>query len=63
MSGLYNKINGTALKGLVYAIETAHIKKCKQLFQYQHLLLLRDSGGKSFNLYLDVVHFPNTSVN
>jgi hypothetical protein len=21
---------------------TAHIKKCKQLFEYQHLLILRD---------------------
>ncbi len=24
--------------------ETAHFKKCKQLFEYQHLLLLRDIG-------------------
>jgi hypothetical protein len=47
---------------------TAQFKKCKQLFEYQHLLLLEASGGKSvggksYNLYLNVVHIFNTSVN
>jgi hypothetical protein len=42
---------------------SAHFVKCKQLFEYQHLLLLRDIWGKSCNLYLDVVHFFNMSVN
>jgi hypothetical protein len=32
---------------------TAHFEKCKQLFEYQHLLLL----SQSFNLYLNVVLF------
>ncbi len=41
---------------------TAHFKKRKQLFEYQNLLL-ETSGGKSSNLYLNVVHFFNTSVN
>ncbi len=35
----------------------ARFKKCKQLFEYQHLLLLETSGGRSSNLYLNVVHF------
>ncbi len=30
---------------------TARFKKCKQLFEYQHLLLLEISGGQSSNLY------------
>jgi hypothetical protein len=34
-----------------------HFKKCKQLFEYQHLLLLRDTGGRSYNLYLNIAHF------
>ncbi len=43
---------------------TTHFKKCKQLFEYLHLLLLRDIyGGQSSNLYLNVVYFFNTSVN
>jgi hypothetical protein len=42
---------------------TAQFKKYKQLFQYQHLLLLRDICGQISNLYLIVVHFLNTSVN
>ncbi len=42
---------------------TAHFTKCKQLFEYQHLLLLRDIRGQSSNLYLNVVHFFNTSIN
>jgi len=28
----------------------AHLKKCKRLFEYQHLHLLRKSGGLSSNL-------------
>jgi hypothetical protein len=42
---------------------TAHLKKCKQLFEYQHLIYLETSGGQSSNLYFKVVHFFNTSVN
>jgi len=40
-------------------------KKYKQLFKYQHLLLLRDGRlvGQSTNLYLNVVRIFNTSVN
>jgi len=30
---------------------TAHFKKCKQLFQYQHLPLLETSGGQISNMY------------
>jgi hypothetical protein len=41
---------------------TAHFKKCKQLFENQHLLLLETSGGQSSNPYLNDVHFFNTSV-
>jgi hypothetical protein len=33
-----------------------HFQKCKQLFEYQHLLL-ETSGGKSYDLYLNVVRF------
>jgi hypothetical protein len=40
-----------------------HYEKYKQLFEYWHLLLFRDIWGKSSNLYLNVVHFYNTSVN
>jgi hypothetical protein len=36
----------------------ARFKKCKQLFEYQHLHLLRDIGGESSNLYLNVLIFP-----
>ncbi len=42
------------------AMEQHALKKCKQLFEYQHLLLLR---VQSSNLYLNVVNFFNTSVN
>ncbi len=42
---------------------TAHFKKCKQLFKYQHLLLLRDIWWSNSNIYLNFVHFFNTSVN
>jgi len=27
---------------------TAHFKNCKQLFEYQHLLLLRDTCGQCY---------------
>jgi len=37
--------------------------KCKQLFEYQHLLYLEISGGQSSYLYLNVAHFFYTSVN
>jgi hypothetical protein len=43
---------------------TVHFKKCKQLFEYQHLLLFRDIfGGKNYHLNLNVAHFFSTSVN
>jgi hypothetical protein len=47
-----NKMNGTV-----------HFKKCKQLFEYQHLLLLRDIWWSKYNIYINAVHFFNTSVN
>ncbi len=55
----------TTLKILVYKHNgTAHFKKCKQLFDYQHLLFLREtSGGQSSHLYINVVYSFNTSVN
>jgi hypothetical protein len=34
-----------------------HTLKCKQLFEYQHILLIETPGGQSSNLYLNVVHF------
>jgi hypothetical protein len=33
------------------------------LFEYQHLLLIRDIWWSSTNLYLNLVHFFNTNVN
>jgi len=43
---------------------TARFEKCKQLMEYQNfLLLLKTSGGQKINLYLNVVHFFNISVN
>jgi hypothetical protein len=33
------------------------------LLEYQHLLYLETSGGQNSNLYLNVDHFFNTSVN
>jgi hypothetical protein len=41
---------------------TARFKKHKQLFEYKHLLLIRDICGQSSNPYLNVVHFFNTRV-
>jgi hypothetical protein len=35
---------------------TMRFEKFKQVFEYQ-CLLLEISGGKSYNLYLNVVHF------
>jgi hypothetical protein len=45
-----------------FANGTAHFLKCKQLFEYLHLLLLRTSGGQNSNPYLNVVHFFNIIV-
>jgi hypothetical protein len=39
-----------------------HSLKYKQLFEYEHLLR-ETSGGQSSNLYLNAVHFFNTSAN
>ncbi len=36
---------------------TACFKKCKQLYEYQQLCLLRDIWWSSSNLHLNVVHF------
>ncbi len=47
----------------VTRMEQYALKKGKQLFEYQHLLLLRDIWWSKFNLYLIVVHFFNKSVN
>jgi len=41
---------------------TVLFKKCKHLFEYQHLLLFETTGGQSSYLYLNVAHF-NTSYN
>jgi hypothetical protein len=38
-------------------MEQHTLKKYKQLFEYQHLLLLRDISGRSYILYLNVAHF------
>jgi hypothetical protein len=47
---------------IIICNRTNHFKKCKQFFEYQHLLL-EISDDQSSNLYLNVVHFFNTSVN
>jgi hypothetical protein len=39
------------------------LKKYKQLFVYQHSTYIDKSVGQSYNLYLNVAHFFNTSVN
>jgi hypothetical protein len=40
------------------------LKKCKKIFEYQHIYsYLETSGGQSSNLYLNVVQFFNASVN
>jgi len=44
-------------------MEEHAFKKCKKWFEYQHLLYLETSGGQSSNLYLNVVHVFNASVN
>ena len=43
--------------------ETAGFKKRIQLFEYQHFSYLETYGGESSNIYLNVAHFKNTSVN
>jgi hypothetical protein len=43
---------------------TACFKKCKHFFEYQLLfLILETSGGQGSSIYLNVVHFFDTSVN
>jgi len=45
---LYNSIS---LKNITYCglrNGTVHLKNCKQLFEYQHLLLLRDIWWSKF---------------
>jgi hypothetical protein len=43
-------------------MEQRTLENVNQLLGYQHLLL-ETSGYQSSNLYLNVVHFFNTSVN
>jgi len=39
------------------------LKKCKQLFEYQHLLLpLETPGGQRTNLLLNVAHFLTPAI-
>ncbi len=38
-------------------MEQRALKKCKQLFDWQHVLFLETSGGQSFILYLNVIQF------
>ncbi len=42
---------------------TARFKKCKQCFECEYFSYLETSRGQSSNLYLNAVHFFNTSVN
>ncbi len=39
--------------------ETAHFNKCKQLFEYQHLLLLRDICGLYYKQVMIVIYDHN----
>jgi hypothetical protein len=48
----FGKVNGTL-----------GFKKYKELFEYQHLLILETLSGQNSNLYLNFVHFFNTRVN
>jgi len=45
------------------SIGTLCFKKCKQLFDYNIHSYLETSGGQSYNLDLNGVHFYNTCVN
>jgi len=40
---------------------TAHLKKCKQLFEYQHLLLLGDICGLYYKQVTIVIYDRNDS--
>jgi len=40
-----------------------HFKKCKQLYNTNIYSYLETSGGQNSNVYLNVVHFFNASVN
>jgi hypothetical protein len=51
------------LDSLAFSSMEQRPSKCKQLFECQHLLLLRGTGGQSSNLHLNVVHVLNTIVN
>ncbi len=44
-------------------MEQHALKKLKRLSEYQNYLLHGDIDGQNFNLYLNAVHFFNTSVN
>jgi hypothetical protein len=41
----------------VYRTTMERFKNCKQLFEYKHLSYLETSGGQSYDLFLNVVHF------
>jgi hypothetical protein len=51
--------------GIQYALfyETEHSKKSNNCLNTNIYSYLETSGGKSYTLYLNVVHFINTSVN
>ncbi len=43
-------------------MELNALKKCKQLLEYQDLLLLSDNWWFNFNMCISVVYFFNASV-
>jgi hypothetical protein len=47
----------------IFANETAHFKKVTNYLNTNIYSYLETSGGQSSNLYLNVVHLFNTSVN
>jgi hypothetical protein len=62
MDSMKRLISSRVLKHKKGQWNNSTFKKCKQLFEYQHLLLLETSGGQCTNVYLNAVHFFNTSV-
>jgi hypothetical protein len=56
-------INETFKKCSIQFYGTACIKNVKNCLNKNIYSYLETSGGQSFNLYLNIVHFFNTSVN
>ncbi len=52
-----NHLNTTLVMYIPYQMASA-LRQCKQLFEYEHLILLKTPGGESSNLCLNV-HFYN----